>query len=133
MSVHIILEAQHKERLDKWLWMARFFKTRRLATEFVDRSQVLINQQKAKPAKEVKLQDVITFTKDHFYYVLTVTAFSSSRGCASIAALLYAENSQTHALRLDQAAKQKLMHEPAREIKGKPSRRDRPRMKYDQL
>jgi ribosome-associated heat shock protein Hsp15 len=124
MSVKLILE-NHSERLDKWLWMARFFKTRSLATDFVNSTAVWVNQQKAKPSKDIKINDVIYFEKQGLPFQVTVLAFSNTRGNASIAQVMYAEDETIAHKRQEKQALNKLMREPARDIKGRPSKKDR--------
>ncbi len=78
-------------RIDKWLWAARFFKTRKLASEAVSGGKVHLNGQRCKPAKEVKCGMVLTITKDQLQWQLTVTAINSHRRPAKEAVLLYQE------------------------------------------
>ncbi|RKZ42186.1 MAG: RNA-binding protein [Gammaproteobacteria bacterium] len=80
-----------KIRLDKWLWAARFFKTRRLATEAVTRNKVHLNQQRTKPAKEIKMSDQLTIRTGYIERTVIVQGLSKQRRPASEAVLLYKE------------------------------------------
>jgi len=79
-------------RIDKWLWAARFYKTRRLATEEVNGGHVKLNSETVKPAKPVECGDELTITKGHETFIVTVTALAEKRGSASIARTLYEEH-----------------------------------------
>jgi len=78
-------------RLDKWLWTARFFKTRKLAAEAVSGGKVHINKQRTKPGKEIKVGALVSITKDGLHWEITITALSNQRRPAKEAALLYEE------------------------------------------
>src|SRR5436305_13442783 len=81
-------------RLDKWLWAARFFKTRSLATDAVNGGKVELNGQRPKPAKEVKVGDLLRIRVGPFVHAVTVRALSDRRGPASAAALLCEESAE---------------------------------------
>ncbi|MBZ0067999.1 MAG: RNA-binding S4 domain-containing protein [Thiobacillus sp.] len=112
-------------RLDKWLWAARFFKTRSLATQAIDHGQVKLNSERVKPAREVKPGDRLMIHIGDFDWVLTVRALSMHRGPAPVAQLLYEEDPASHARRQQQVSERKLASNPAAEIKGRPTKRDR--------
>lgn len=78
-------------RIDKWLWAARFYKTRGLAAEAVNGGRVRINGVRAKPAKALKTGDRLEINKDGFTYVVDVSALSDRRGPAAVAQALYLE------------------------------------------
>lgn len=84
-----------KVRLDKWLWAARFFKTRRLATDMVANSKVYLNQQRIKPAKEVHIGDELTIRSGYVERTVTVRTLSRQRRGAKEAALLYEETPES--------------------------------------
>jgi len=84
-----------KIRLDKWLWAARFFKTRRLATEAVTKNKVYLNQQRTKPAKEVHIGDELTIRTGYIERTVIVQALSKQRRGAPEAALLYKETQES--------------------------------------
>lgn len=80
-----------KVRLDKWLWAARFFKTRQLATEAINGGHVHLNGARVKPARAVNLDDELTITKGPYQFVLMVKGLSGKRGPAKVAVTLYEE------------------------------------------
>lgn len=82
-------------RLDKWLWAARFFKTRALAREAVTGGKVHLNGQRAKPSRNVKIGDSIDISRGHFRYEITVDAVSDRRGPAREAAKLFTESEES--------------------------------------
>ena len=86
-------------RLDKWLWAARFFKTRALATAAIKGGKVHVNGHRAKPAKEVVVGDALIITREQEESHVTVRALSVQRGPASVAALLYEETPESIARR----------------------------------
>jgi len=79
-------------RIDKWLWAARFYKTRGLATEQVGGGHVKLNGEAVKPARHVECGDEITITKEQEIFIVTVTALAEKRGSASVAQTLYEES-----------------------------------------
>ncbi len=91
-------------RLDKWLWSARFFKTRRLAAEAVAGGKVHLNGQRCKPAKEVKTGDRLTITKEQYNWNLLVKGINKHRRPYSEAILLYEETPESAAKRKEQVA-----------------------------
>ncbi|MGZ4989541.1 MAG: RNA-binding S4 domain-containing protein [Methylobacter sp.] len=86
-------------RLDKWLWAARFFKTRQLAAEAVSGGKVHVNNQRSKPGKDVKIGDILTISKDSYRWVITIIAINSQRRSAKEAVLLYRESAESLAER----------------------------------
>ncbi|WP_101050095.1 RNA-binding S4 domain-containing protein [Macromonas nakdongensis] len=115
-----------KIRLDKWLWAARFFKTRSLAGDEIDKGRVRINGQPAKASREPKVDDEITFTAGHSQRTVVVRALSAARGPAPQAALLYEETAASLLARAQAAERHRLAPEPAHAItQGRPTKRDR--------
>jgi len=94
-------------RLDKWLWAARFYKTRSLATEAINGGKVHVNGQRTKPAKDIKPGDHIEIHKNGYRWVLTVTALTAQRRSAKDAALLYEESPETYTKRQEQIMAEK--------------------------
>ena len=113
-----------KVRIDKWLWAARFYKTRSLATEEIDKGRVRINDAEVKPAKEVKLGDTVTLRQGPNTRTLVVRGMSDKRGAAPVAQLLYEETEASVKLR-EQSSEQRRL-EPATSLEhGRPTKRDR--------
>jgi len=100
-------------RLDKWLWAARFFKTRGLATEMVKGGHVQINGERAKASKQVVCGDRLSIVRNHETYIVVVTALAEKRGSASIAQSLYNEDEQSKQEREDQRLLRKISAPPA--------------------
>lgn len=112
-------------RLDKWLWAARFFKTRSLATAEIDGGHVDLNGERAKPAKQVKLGDELRIRINQSTHVVRVRALSERRGPASEARLLYEETDESRMERERLAEQRRLAPSPAYEEGGRPTKRDR--------
>ena len=113
-------------RIDKWLWAARFFKTRSLACHEIDKGRVLVNGAGVKPAREVKSGDSLEIRIGSVTRQVTVTAISDKRGPASAAALLYQETEESISKRIAAAEKNRLAPEPALGLlQGRPTKLDR--------
>ena len=98
-------------RLDKWLWTARFFKTRKLASDAISGGKVHVNNQRTKPGKEVKPGVTLTITKDGYRWDVTVIALSGQRRSAKEAVLLYEETAESLAKRQQQIILQREQRE----------------------
>ncbi len=115
-----------KTRIDKWLWAARFFKTRSLATEAVNRGHVQIGQLDVKPARDVRVGDTLTIVQAKVRFTVVVRGVSEQRGPAPVAQLLYEETEQSRQQRAQAALNQRLSPEPALAMEhGRPTKRDR--------
>lgn len=115
-----------KLRIDKWLWAARFYKTRSLAVEEIDKGRVKINDQGVKPAREVKTGDTVFLRQGDISRTVQVLGISSQRGPAPVAQQLYAETAESLALRAKTAELRHLNMEPASSlVHGRPTKRDR--------
>lgn len=112
-------------RIDKWLWAARFFKTRSLATDALDRGRVRLDGDSIKPSRAVKLGDKLTIDNGSNVWEVLVTGISDHRGSATIAATLYEETALSIEKRENDQVARRLFREPALEIKGRPTKRDR--------
>ena len=112
-------------RIDKWLWAARFFKTRSLATDAVDNGKVKLGGDRIKPARAVKIGDLLNIDNGAETWEVTVEGISDKRGAAPVARLLYAETAASVARRENEAEARKLYREPGSMIKGRPTKHDR--------
>ena len=117
-------------RIDKWLWAARFFKTRSLATNAVDLGRVLQNQQRIKPAHSVKAGDVIEVHHADQVWEVEVLRLLELRGSASIAQTMYQETVASAEKRALAIEKRKLQPEPAAALVGRPTKRQRRQLDF---
>jgi ribosome-associated heat shock protein Hsp15 len=115
-------------RIDKWLWAARFFKSRALATRACELGRVLSNDQPVKPAREVHPGDLLRVTTDSGDFQVLVLALSDVRGSANIAQTLYQETQESQELRRKFAEERKAMKNFTPAPEGRPSKRDRRRI-----
>jgi len=115
-----------KIRIDKWLWAARFFKTRSLAVDEIGKGRVQVNAQDAKPSREVRPGDTVTLRQGPVQRTVTVRSISGARGPAPVAQLLYEETPESIVAREKAAEQRRLAPEPALGItQGRPTKRDR--------
>lgn len=113
-------------RIDKWLWAARFFKTRSLATDEIDKGRVAVNGQEAKPAREVKVGDTVAVRREGVTRTVVVKGLSGVRGPAPVAQQLYEETPESIAERAKAAEQRRYAREPALAIEhGRPTKRGR--------
>jgi len=112
-------------RIDKWLWAARFFKTRSLARRACDLGRIESNGQPAKAAREVRVGDVLQVKNDGGDFQVEVLVLSEMRGPAAVAATLYRETQASRELRLKLAEERRAMPHFETLREGKPSKRDR--------
>jgi ribosome-associated heat shock protein Hsp15 len=111
-------------RLDKWLWAARFFKTRSMAAAAVERGQVRLAGERVKPARTLRVGERLTVKRGDETFDVVVSGLSAVRGPAAAARLLYAEAAESIARRNQFKEAVRLMKEPAAAIRGRPSKRD---------
>ncbi len=120
------MSADTRVRLDKWLWAARFFKTRALAADEIGRGRVSVNGQVAKASRELRPGDRIVLRQGVVERTVDLLALSTTRGSAPTAQALYAETPDSIAARLQAAEARRLGAEPAQAIEqGRPTKRDR--------
>ena len=110
-------------RLDKWLWAARFFKTRQLAIDAINAGHIDVNGERVKPAKTIKQGDQLCLRKPPVEYQLVVSAVAEKRGSATIARTLFAESAESIAAREKIAAELRDMPPPL--FRGRPTKKDR--------
>lgn len=111
-------------RLDKWLWAARFFKTRSMAAAAVERGQVRLAGERVKPARTLRVGERLTVQRGDETFDVVISGLSAVRGPAAVARLLYAEAAESIARRNQVKEAARLMKEPAAAIRGRPSKRD---------
>lgn len=116
-----------RQRIDKWLWAARFFKTRSLASAAVDAGKIRVNGQRVKPARELRVGDLIAITAAE-QWEITVFGLSNQRGPAPQARLLYEETPASVAAREKARESRHILADPAADRPGRPTKRDRRRL-----
>ena len=114
-----------KVRLDKWLWAARFFKTRSLATEAIKGGKITVNGHRGKPSREVEIEDSLTVRQGYDEKLIIVKALSDKRGPASIAQQLYQETTESIEKREKEKELRKLSAAQRPHGEGRPSKRQR--------
>jgi ribosome-associated heat shock protein Hsp15 len=115
-----------KIRIDKWLWAARFYKTRSLATDDIGKGRVEVNEQTAKASREVKVGDTVKLRQGDVTRTINILALSDQRGPAPVAQQLYEETPESLALREKAVIQRRLAREPALSIEqGRPTKRNR--------
>ena len=118
--------ANERVRLDKWLWAARFFKTRSLSADEIGKGRVSVNGQAAKASREVRVADHIDVRQGSVLRTIVVRGLSSLRGSAEVAQALFEETAQSIALRTQQALERRVNADPATSIEqGRPTKRNR--------
>jgi ribosome-associated heat shock protein Hsp15 len=115
-------------RLDKWLWAARFFKTRSLAQQAIESGRVKLNDQRIKPAHVLKISDLVLVQVGELDWHVRVKELSEKRGPAQQARKLYEEMAESRAERERRIELRRWSAEPAAQIKGRPTKRDRRRL-----
>jgi ribosome-associated heat shock protein Hsp15 len=115
-------------RLDKWLWAARFFKTRSLAQQAIEAGRVTLNDQRIKPAHVLKISDFVSVRVGELAWRIQVKKLSERRGPATEARKLYEETAESRAERERRVELRRWSAEPAAAIKGRPTKRDRRRL-----
>lgn len=116
-------------RIDKWLWAARFYKTRSLASDEIGKNRVQVNGQDAKPSKEIKPGETVRLRQGAVERTVVVQGLSAVRGPAPVAQLLYTETPESIEARQKAAEENRLAREPAHSIEqGRPTKRDRRQM-----
>ena len=112
-------------RIDKWLWAARFFKTRSAAQQAIEGGKVKLNDERTKPAKELRPGDRLLIQIGGYEWAIRVLQLSDKRGPATVARTLYEESEESQAKRALEVVKRRRFNEPASTLKGRPTKRDR--------
>jgi ribosome-associated heat shock protein Hsp15 len=122
-AAHAAREPAERVRLDKWLWAARFYKTRTLAALAIENGQARLNDARVKPAHGVRIGDSVSVRKGGLAWEVRVAALSDRRGPATIAATLYLETPESAARRTEEALRRKVAAEGR--AAGRPTKRER--------
>ena len=125
MNYKISTEPDARMRIDKWLWAARFFKTRSQAADAVEKGRVRIAGAAVKPAKDVRVGDLVAIEIERTQWEVRVLGICEVRGPASVAQTLYAETTDSQAKRVAEAERRRTYREPAAALQGRPTKRDR--------
>jgi ribosome-associated heat shock protein Hsp15 len=125
MQYPIATDSAARQRIDKWLWAARFFKTRSLASHALGLGRVQVNGEIAKPSREVRVGDQVCVQIEHVDWELEVLGLCEMRGPASVAQTLYRETEASRAARAAEQARRQWFKEPAANLHGRPTKRDR--------
>jgi len=115
-------------RIDKWLWAARFFKTRSAATDAVVGGRVHVNGDRVKPSKEIRPGDTIEVTKGQLQWTVVVRSVADKRGPASVAATLYDEQPESVAKREQHTIERRLVRPPGADLGARPTKQARRRI-----
>lgn len=126
--MQVDFEADARMRIDKWLWCARFFKTRSLAADAVERGRVTVNGQPVKNSREVKPGDMVVLEAHQQRWEVVVKGVPASRGAAPIAQSTYEESPESQARRQQEADRRRMQPEPTAQLQGRPTKRDRRRI-----
>jgi ribosome-associated heat shock protein Hsp15 len=118
-----MIDAGNQQRIDKWLWAARFFKTRSLAAAAVDGGRVKWNGQQVKPARELKPGDELDIVAGELRWTVVVRGVNAQRRPAPEARLLYEETADSAARRLQQQEIRRLAPTPGADLKGRPTKK----------
>ena len=124
-DANTVSESEIRVRIDKWLWAARFFKTRSLAAEAVEGGKVQVNAERIKPAKILKAGDMLNIRNGHFAWEITVLALSERRGSAAEAAKLYSESDRSKKEREEKSTRLKIDRQLNPFPGGRPTKRAR--------
>jgi ribosome-associated heat shock protein Hsp15 len=128
MQYAVARDAHARLRIDKWLWAARFFKTRSLATDALNKGRATLNGAAVKPSREVRVGDRVRIELDGLAWEIEVLGVCETRGPASVAQTLYQETAQSLEQREAELVRRKLFREPAAALHGRPTKRDRRKM-----
>lgn len=127
-SMAVVSDTENRFRLDKWLWAARFFKTRTLAAEAITGGKVHAGGQRVKPARAVRVGEILHIQRGFDEYTITVKSLSDRRGPAKEATLLYEEHAESRTRREALAEQRRLVQLSTPHVLGRPTKQDRRRI-----
>jgi ribosome-associated heat shock protein Hsp15 len=125
MNFKISTDPGARLRVDKWLWAARFFKTRSLAAEALGKGRVRVGGEPVKAAKELRVGDIVQIDVDRVIWEVEVRGLCDVRGPAPVAQSLYAETASGKARRESELERRKIYREPTATLHGRPTKRER--------
>lgn len=125
MNFKVLTDPHARLRIDKWLWAARFFRTRSLAAEALGKGRVRIGGEPVKAAKEVRVGDIVQIDIDRIVWEVEICGLCDVRGPASLAQTLYEQTPAGNARRQAELERRKIFREPAATLHGRPTKRDR--------
>jgi ribosome-associated heat shock protein Hsp15 len=125
MNYNVSTDPGARLRIDKWLWAARFFKTRSLASDAVEKGRVRIGGANVKPSKDVRVGDIVEIDIERIIWQVEVLGICDVRGPATVAQTLYTESQEGRGKRLAETERRKTYREPAAGLQGRPTKRDR--------
>jgi len=121
----MIPEETHRVRLDKWLWAARFYKTRALAADAIESGKVEVNGERAKRAKQLQVGDSVKIRLGPYHHLVTVLVLSERRGPAAVAKTMYDENTESRKARETLQLQMKAAQSASGYTPGRPTKKDR--------
>ena len=121
----MIPEETHRVRLDKWLWAARFYKTRALAADAIESGKVEVNGERAKRAKQLQVGDSVKIRLGPYHHLITVLVVSERRGPAAVAKTMYDENAESRKARETLQLQMKAAQSASGYTPGRPTKKDR--------
>jgi ribosome-associated heat shock protein Hsp15 len=124
-NANTVSETENRMRIDKWLWAARFYKTRSLSADAIEGGKAQVNGERVKPAKVIKVGDTLNIRNGHFAWEVTVLALSERRGSATEAAKLYSESDQSKKEREEKTALLRIERQSNPFPGGRPTKRQR--------
>ena len=124
VSSKLPIYGEETQRLDTWLWAARFFKTRSLARTAVEGGKVHVNESRVKPARAIRVGDQLEITRGEIHFVVMVAGISDRRGPATVAQTLYEETAESIEAR-EKSAELRRQQRLRRKADGRPSKKDR--------
>jgi ribosome-associated heat shock protein Hsp15 len=125
MDYRVSTEPDARVRVDKWLWAARFFKTRSLAADAIAKGRILVGGEHVKASRDLRVGDLVEIEIDRINWEIKVAGITGLRGPATVAQTLYSETEKSRTRRLAELERRRTYREPAAVLQGRPTKRDR--------